>query len=1643
MKRFSIFLLTLMFALQSVSSMVYANETEDVEVGSEAMEIGSQDSIEADLKTEQIHSENVQEYASLDVRILQGLVGLPANLTVKLQSQTSNDEIHIQINDENTNQVASFIQLEAGSYTLHISGIGYTTYTQQIEMDTMHYELSVYAFGMGVPGYGSMVFGDLNQDGKVDRLDVITIIDAIDAKQENGDLDINHDGILDMIDVQLMINLLEQSQTSQQADITSWVPLDYVNVITSDENTKVSHVDALLNQTGHAMIESVAGNIGEDNPVQIGFELQSAKIMDGLVLASDQITGGTVTIIDEQGKEYTFPIETSGVFRSSDGTIEINLGQKIAVKKVTIKINQTKQSTSLVEISKVEFVNGMDTRIPMPELNIPDGLSAKSGNKEFTLSWNVQTNVSGYEVLISQGQVQEVKKVTVPFAAVSMFQNQKLKNGVEYKVKVRSINGQWKSEYSNEITVVCKTDSRPDAPDSVKAQGAYQAIHVTWKAMEDTDTYELYYKEESKDGFEKVSDIHTNSYTLKDLKDNTSYIVYVVGINEFGSSSKSLEAKAKTSNVMPATLPAYQLINTSTGTTSISNHVVSATHSHGMMVNSKFEGALGLFDNDYSSYLQVNDWDNGGSYPDNNKGVTVSLDQTFTIGMIAFAEVEDTWNYSTSDVRYFDENNQIQKVSSSILQKTDENGRKYYLVTLQEPVTTSKIKLGVGHPYGHQSQIRIAEMRLYEYDSIEHDIFNLYADDLRLTLKDDVTLEKIEELASRLNTKDPVCDEYHPKREALQKELDAAKDLLETKGLKEVIDIHSNITMKKNANVSGLNAWQPLGISAAAQEEIVVYVGHPNKKTGDGTDLALVATQFYAENDSLSQTVQTLKIGRNEITIPAISSENSEQGGPLYIEYTGNKDNDAYSVRVSGGTSIPVLDLYDMSDQVERLAATNKYITALKSYVDSHKLTKDNILNTTDILMDHMMLSLPATQVLNGSNADAKTLLTSMDAMDDMMLLFYQHKGLTNSFVDAANAEKNSLPNAHLNIRYMKMFSKAFMYAAGNHIGIEYDQTKELVNCKGVQIDGLGRKLGGSYFGWGIAHEIGHNINQSQYAVAEVTNNYFSMLATTDHTNQTARFDYDVVYDHVTSQSNGAVSDVFLQLAMYWQLHLVYDNMYSYKQFDTYEEIVQNRFYARVDSYARNPGAAPSPNGVSLSLGNNVYQNFMRLASAAAQKDLTEFFTQWGFVPNEDSKQYMEQFEKESRAIWYINDDAKTTSMGIDPSNTIAGKDVVNVSLNQENSRVTLAMNGSSNYILGYEILRTEINEGRSKTKVVGFTTSDTYTDVVTGLGNRTVSYTVRAVDIFLNRSKDVSLEAVKLDGDGLIDSKHFEASTNMESHDDQHEEADNHDPCAPTTISAITRVIDGKRNTQYVGMAQEDASILIDMKSIQTVNGLRLIADRAYDLIVEVSQDGKDFKKVSQANFDGKSTMYFNDEKKIVSYDARYVRLTFKDSKDQDISIKEVEIIAPNGDNVTLDGVGYLKEDYTYTQDGKETIQKGSLVFTGSYKGNPAYNVVLVYDEHGNIVGGTDKDGQVAANQIILAPDPEDALLGDTSDGTWIYWIDPDALPASLPNKVRVELYRVDDALTNEGQRLVSDTLWFNLDPSLPSIEITTGEKE
>lgn len=1499
-----------------------------------------------------------------------------------------------------------------------------------------------------------------------------------------------------------------QAEGHTLACIEESVSADAISPKPGEDTNVEGNLEDLLKGEGNVTLSTQGGTeISEEHPVSVEFDLsESADTqIDGILIETNKenpIQKATVdiTYIDAEGNEQTVtaPIEngvehllrTSDVQVSmdEDGNIQIHLGSQIAVKKVTLTIQGMQNNNNLAEISKVEFVNGMENRIPKPDMDIPTNLAVETGSEEFTLTWDACKNVTGYEVLIEHNGEQDTYTVKNNSLKVTSFNEKKLVNKEQYTAKVQSVNGTWKSGYSESVTAVPKADKKPDAPENVKAVGKYKSVEVSWKNMKNTEFYNLFYREKGQEEYTKIENITTNSYTISELKENVKYEIYLTGVNELGESDPSLTSTAQTTDLEPAAMPKYKQINTSEEG-QVSSHIVSATRGRGEMKDSPLdlEGktAWGTVDNNPASHFYMADWDDGGEYTDfNNKGFTFEFDQPYTMDTIGFQEVTAQGNFTRISLKYWDENGSehvVDKNNLKIEARTDKNNKRYYFIRIAEPIQAKKISFGIGRDYSGLRVITVSEISFYNYDSLEDDIMGLYEDELHTVLKGSVTEQTIQDLRNRLQTKDEASGEYHPDKDRLEKELDNAEDILNNQ-LSEPILIHNTITTRDtDRGFSGLNAWQPLGITAAAGEEITLFVGHNTMGTGSNTNLQLVATQYHAESGSVSKVVTTLKTGRNDVTIPKIWSTDEESGGALYIQYTGNNANDCYSVRVNGGVEVPTLDLYGVTDAQERQQRAEQYVEALKGYVEKmeavHKKVHENsgnesveyeyskencILGATDILLDKMLFSLPAQQVLSGCEGNAQKLLDSMDAMEGMMNLFYQHKGLNQTAPD----EKDRFPQRHLNIRYQRMFAGAFMYAAGDHIGIGWNETAGMMTGVPVQSDN-GKYVSGRYFGWGIAHEIGHNINQSAYAYAEVTNNYFAVLAQAKDTNDSVRFEYPKVYEKVTSGTTGKSEDVFTQLGMYWQLHLAYDSGYNFKTYDNYEEQLNNLFFARVDTYARNTAKAPAPQGIALTLSGDRDQDFMRLACAAAQKNILEFFERWGMIPNDETRSYAGQFETETRAIYYVNDDSRVyrlensgSSLGSLGDVEAVGDDTT-VSVNKDTAnQVDFTLTYKTipeEDVLGYEITRTMISGGQVEKEVVGFTTENQFSDHVTTVNNRVITYEVTVVDKYLNRSAAKTLTPVKIEHDGSLDKEFWTTTTkNMEAvHTEDPGEADEDTPCAPQQEAPILKAVDNKTDTTYTGIAGDEAEVLMQFNRKQIISGLKYTVNEGTaikDYSIYVHGDNDEWTEVVKGSFDDKKvqTVYFEnvDGKYVGTYSTDAVKLVIHNQKDTEISISELDVLGVTGDNVDFrsaqDGtsaIGRLASDYQYGETEADKIPAGSIVFVGSYKGNPAYNVVLLYDQDGNIVGGTNTDGSLKAQQIILADVPETGNIQDVSDGTWIYWIDPQDSAQLAGKQVRAELYRVNDAQTNEGQRLVSDSLYVEVPQEMPEIELNGNQ--
>ncbi len=1604
-----------------------------------------------------------------------------------LQSSSENYQYDITSNSNGTAACATFDSIPAGKYKMTVSSESYAEYTQDITILkglTTKVELNnskkKNEYISGSQKHAVMSVGDVNADGSVDENDAEDMINAIESSNKEG-FDLNNDNAVDIADLAYVTLNYGSNVTANELHIIS---SENINADIGSSTSVVSGSLEDLTQNIDKFVQfSNSGNqeISEQNPIELSININqpqdSPQTINGVLIkppagSVNLIESGNIEIEDENGELYSFymgdepsapavaslkpydisfasagedgfmlaqtaqapRISSQKAKIQSDGTVVIDIGTQIAIKKITIKV--TGASTKLVDIAKVEFLNNMEDHISDPDYSIPQNivLNQLSAGEDpsFEVNWDSQVNVTGYEVSVSSNGKEEIFPTNTNSITITSLGG-KLSTYVPYTVRVRSTNGSWKSPYSQSSVITLTADSAPPAPEYVVGEGRAEAIKVSWRDMRDTQHYSLFYREKGTENYNEIENITETSYVIPNLKPNVTYEFYVIGYNEHGASPASQLNQAVTKAAESVVMPKYKLINTSNGASKLTAHIKNVENPSAAEVTGE---NIAVVDDDQSSYTSVSDWDTGVVYT-NFANPIVTLDQKYTIDTIRFSpSASQPYGYTGAKIRYLNDSGAWEAAECRLSQKQDKNGNIYYTAVANSPITSDTFQLCIRT--FNSRMITIAEMNFYYYDDLEDKINGLYEDTMHLKLKPEVSRQDIDSLYAQLDVADTVSGELHPDYDSLKKELDYAVELLNTSALADIVNVDTSVTPNADGHndfAMSLSNYQPLGVVAKAGDEIIVYVGSPSEAEGTKTNLSLIATQNHGEAASWQADMGQLVVGRNVLTVPNIkTSAESENGGSLYVAWSGNKNAREYSVRVSGGESIPVLNVAGISGE-QRSAAIEKYVAELETYVQgieqkhnqNHadvQYRDDCIDNYTEIVMDNMMYSVPAIQVIKGLNGGgAQQLEKAIAAMEQQVDLFYQHKGYSKN-VDEQS--KNRYPVQRLNIRYHTMFTGAFMYAGGKHIGIEYSSVPELFSITPITADEMGRKIDGNYTGWGIGHEIGHVINSRSYTRAEVTNNYFAMLAT-----QAQRIDYDKVYKAVTKGSIGANVDVFTRLAMYWQLHMFYDNYYDFKTFDNNADQLENLFFARVDSYARDPLSAPKPGGIELKLDGGSDDNFIRLACAGAQKNLLAYFEAWGLSANDETKSYASQFEEEEKKIQYMNNDARQYRLDGGSAADSASVSASIVTAHENNivktNEIEISLsNSGGNAMLGYEIIRNG--------EPVAFVPADksSYIDTITTGNNMVYEYSIVGYDKLLNKTQSVDIDPVKVMHDGSIGRDKWSIETNMLSDDDTVIKADGESGyCEDTKISAIEKVI--KNEGSYSGKTEQgNAEVIIDLGGKEQITALKYDGV-ASGYTIYVSEDKENWTEVKKGSFTGsEETVYFNQpdrEGYMYIFSADYVKIAFDTDA---VSLNNINILGPTSDNVELldEGIGILENEFIYDNSTNVpmSIPAGSVVFTGIYKGNPAYNAVLLYDENGNIING---------EQIILAENPNGGELGNVSEGTWIYWIKPDDIPSELPKKIKAQLYRVDDPIQMTGERLVSNTLTLDVPAVLGKLNI------
>ncbi len=1202
-------------------------------------------------------------------------------------------------------------------YELTLTGVGYKPFRQTVTLDGYSQHVIV--------GTGDATFslGDVNGDGAVDGADLTALDVRLGKSAQVGPYDLNGDGKVDVTDLAYVNHARNAAGQAQVLDAAAIVA-PRVDV---PAGLLQGNADDLFRDEGSVTVFPSNGSV--ELPITLddsrGVEMSQIRITCPDGVGQGGVEAGTVLAELADGSTLTVPFDAAApadvyAIGEQEGqrVVTIDLGRKVAVKKVTIQVTAASSGSGFATVTKIEFLKDIVPDNPINDADQVKGLAATPGNGSVTLDWSAVRNVTGYTVAygLSASALTQTLPVNTNRAVITGLDNLKT-----YYFQVTAVNGDWRGAPSRTVSAMPQPAGVPGAPSNLGLTEADQSLRLTWGKTKDAAYYQVFYRPAGQSAFQQFGgDITVTSATITGLVNGTTYEVAVKAGNSRGTgpySATALGTPRQEALVMPD-LPREGRIDNSMVTSVVMENPNNVNRS--LCPNFKVEHVI---DNNAATYWVANQW-------------WVSSRFTYT-----FREPQDM-NYAIL-VPYLGGNHKYalrtytvtawNSSGEKVLEETQYTARSmdpnknYLVLTFPLLENVSKLSFTLNEREGNGCRVSISDMAFYKSDTLPDEIASLFADGSFTALRPGATAGAIAALSARLDAK---ADFYlDPAR--LRDELSLASALLtgNTSALGLIKgSFQSRGSAKDTAYGQSASDLQPLGVTARAGSVVAVYASLP----GDAP-VYVTPTQFYGESGIWRGGAVKLENGRNYIYVPKIGSLTDERGGPLYLSYAGGSPG-AIKLQVrldQNSFAMPVLELsgwYHLGEAARR-DLIRAYVAELQTYVAALKLSKPgtDIRNATEISTPSVLLSIPADRALAGlsgigASVDemAEAMYRDVLAWEDVMYVANQVQGI----VPAGGARTDSYRypmSTRQNIRYMRMFAGAFMYAAGNHIGIGYGSAQGMVCGRPVSQTGVGNANG--LFGWGIAHEIGHNMDK--LGRAEITNNIYALAvqawdggSMTRPTRLTLSNIWPAIYDKTAQGRPGSAGNVFVQLGMYWQLHLAYDG--AAKPLDFY-----NRFFTawKSGSYS----------------GYSYDERVALIASQTAGRNLTEFFTRWGLILGEEAKAILSRLPAETRAVWYLNDDSYAYRL----QNGSPFRGRVSASASVSQNHATVSISGGDGTVLGYEILRNG--------NPIGFTTGSAYVDDLGAANNLTYSYSVIPVDKLGNRGTAVSAGQVRVAYDKTI----------------------------------------------------------------------------------------------------------------------------------------------------------------------------------------------------------------------------------------------------------------------------------------------------
>ncbi len=1514
--------------------------------------------------------------------------------------------------------------LALGNYSFKLTGDGYNDYkTGDIKLDDYSRQV--------ILGTGDKTFsiGDANNDGKVDAADRDLVTKALGTN--NTEYDLNGDGKVNIVDL-AYVNHQIGSRGKEQLLDTALIAKKAVNAAETEKGVNVLKGD-VGNIFSENNTEAVTLSSKEQNAqLSIPIELNRPSEMDQIEVISPDVigaltAGNAVITYVENGREKeeevhfdaTIPDGVSLLSESDNRkTVVISLGKRVAVKKVVINVTKVEGvdgNPTYAVVQEVKFLKDIVPENPAPQVLTVKNVTAEPMNESVKLSWDEFPNISGYKILygMDSGKMTEEMSVNVNSATIKG-----LKNLKTYYFTVIPTSDGWEGGRSDIISAIPQPNSAPLKPDMITVTPMDSALSLSWKETENATYYRVFYKKEADADFVEIpaGRITEPKTVIGGLENKTVYHLYVIAGNNIGEGPRSDLTEGIPDKVVvePPKIPTLHQIpkdNIESIEMANKNNYDRNEYPNGFDV-------WNVADGDYGTHWTARVFWESSQF-------TFTFKEAKEMNYMVYAPRQDG-KYRQSLARYSitvwdEEGNQKNLVSGkNIAINSNVTG---YMILPFDKTTVKKLAVSIAQWDGSPTGVSLSEAVFYESDNLASDVRALFANDIYTELSAETLADKaaaqtkIADLRAQAND----AEGYYVDKDILLDELELAEKLLN--GDSGALGITKNGVQSRSTSVDGKkygqagSDLQPLGVVAYATEyaernklsdtQVTIYAHIP-----EGESVSVIPTQYYAEANAWQGGAIPLQNGRNLINIPKIGTQTSERGGALYLKYSGSKPDEVSLHIRKGAIAVPTLELSDWYgiDEATRRERITAYVEELTKHTSSLN-NKDiglRIANSTEISMPNVLLSVAAQPVMNAVKPTGKTDEDAVNALYNNVLAWEDIMHVVNTTQGIDNTLENSDMQSRQNIRYMRMFAKAFMYAAGSHIGIGYGSVSGMACGRPVSelADGASAN---SIFGWGIAHEIGHNMDK--LGKAEITNNIYSLMAQTYDGKQNtlkSRLEnsnkYAGIYEKVSAGRPGMSNDVFVQLGMYWQLHLAYD-----------EGDAPMDFYNKLFKEWKSGGtSAPTSD-----------ERFALIASKIANKNLTEFFESWGMRLSDETKQTLKAYPEETRKLQYLCDDSRRYRLngGAAASGATTASAAIDAQ-NEKQVNVTFSTAADNASVLGWEIKRNgkTVAFVANDRKASGASASGSYADVIGSANNLAFSYSVQAVDLLGNKIEEA------------VDAGQIRIS--------------------------YVKTID---KSAYTETKNSDGSIKLVMNKQTAVSGVKITnAPSTGVYTVSIARDGEAEVIAKNGDFANNETpdagyyvSYFNKpgttDTRIWTYDAKEITIS---GVPADASI---ELISYAGDNIefTSDAaVGVLKSDYVYDdgEGGTSTIKAGTIVVTGTYRGDPMYNTIQVNGKFISVNPETNEETvterAIDGYALLFAEIPADGEVSDISDGIFIFVPDVqkeaelqgvgDAHDCSadslLPAQINAELYRTDTIDSTESKRKTSDTIWID-SPSYASM--------